>query len=224
MTPSFAIEIHKRLIDYYGVPIWRKPLPALDELISTILSQNTNDKNRDIAYNQLKARFSSWSMVREADTQSIVEAIRPAGLANQKGKRIKAILQKILPVPNKGEANDGETLSFLKTMEVEEARKWLLQFNGVGPKTAAIVLLFSLGMPAFPVDTHIYRVSGRLGLRPKELNVEQTHHYLESLFEKEAYAAVHLNLIYLGRELCKARQVLCEQCPLQDLCDFVKSK
>ena len=111
-------------------------------------------------------------------------------------------------------------LSFLKDMDVEAARAWLMQFNGVGPKTAAIVLCFSLNMPAFPVDTHIYRVSGRLGLRPHQLTVEQAHPYLEGLFPPETYYAAHLNLIRLGREVCAARKPKCWICPVRELCEF----
>jgi endonuclease-3 len=107
---------------------------------------------------------------------------------------------------------------------VEEARAWLLQFNGVGPKTASIVLLFSLNMPAFPVDTHIYRVTGRLGLRPKKMDLVRAHQHLESLFPPEAYYSAHLNIIHLGREICKARKPNCPICPLQNVCVYFKEE
>jgi endonuclease-3 len=209
-----AIEINKTLIDAFGEPIWRTPLPAIDELVSTILSQNTNDVNRDRGFNALRAKFPTWEDVREANAQDVIEAIRPAGLANQKGPRIQQVLRAI--TEERGTLN----LDFLTDLPLEEAREWLTKFNGVGPKTAAIVLCFSLNMPAFPVDTHIYRVSGRIGLRPEKMTVEQAHPYLESVFPPETYYAAHLNLIRLGREVCGARKPNCPQCPIIKLCDY----
>jgi endonuclease III len=111
-------------------------------------------------------------------------------------------------------------LDFLAGLPVEEARAWLTRFKGVGPKTAAIVLCFSLNKPAFPVDTHIYRVTGRIGLRPPKMTVERAHPYLEALFPPEAYYAGHLNLIRLGREICQARKPLCYKCPIEKLCEY----
>jgi len=209
-----ALKIHERLLEFYGEPIWRNPLPAIDELVSTILSQNTNDINRDRAFNALRARFSTWEEVREANVSDVVEAIRPSGLANQKGPRIQQVLRSIT------EERGSLDLSFLKDLTVEEARNWLTRFNGVGPKTAAIVLCFSLDMPAFPVDTHVYRVTGRIGLRPEKMTVEQAHPHLESLFLPETYYAAHLNIIRLGREICQARRPRCEECPIRNLCDY----
>ncbi len=209
-----ALEIYQRLADFYGHPDWRNPLPPLDELVSTILSQNTNDANRDRAFESLKDKFSSWEEVRDADPDKVLEAIRTAGLANQKGPRIQNILKEI--TDQRGSLD----LSFLSDMSTEDAREWLLQFKGVGPKTAAIVLQFSLGKPAFPVDTHIYRVTGRLGLRPAKMNADQAHHYLAELLPEETYYDIHLNLIRLGREICHARKPNCPDCPLQDICDY----
>ena len=209
-----ALKIHERLLEFYGEPIWRNPLPPIDELISTILSQNTNDINRDRAFNALRARFSTWEQVRDANVSDVVEAIRPSGLANQKGPRIQQVLRSIT------EERGSLDLSFLKDLTVEEARNWLTRFNGVGPKTAAIVLCFSLDMPAFPVDTHVYRVTGRIGLRPEKMTVEQAHPHLESLFPPETYYAAHLNIIRLGREICQARRPRCEECPIIKLCDY----
>jgi endonuclease-3 len=209
-----ALNIHEQLLGFYGEPIWRNPLPAIDELVSTILSQNTNDINRDRAFNALRARFGTWEEVRDAATMDVINAIRPAGLANQKGPRIQQVLKSIT------EERGNLDLSFLASLTVEEARTWLTKFNGVGPKTAAIVLCFSLGMPAFPVDTHVYRVTGRIGLRPEKMTVEQAHPHLESLFPPETYYAAHLNVIRLGREICTARRPFCEKCPIITLCDF----
>ncbi|MDI6693581.1 MAG: endonuclease III [Anaerolineales bacterium] len=218
MKPSErARMIHQRLLAFYGKPEWRNPLPPLDELVSTILSQNTNDGNRDRAFHALRARFPTWEAVRDADPDEVVQAIRPAGLANRKGPRIQTVLKEIT-------AQRGElSLDFLSDIPTTEARQWLMQFKGVGPKTAAIVLLFSLGKPAFPVDTHIYRVSGRLGLRPSSMSADQAHDYLEQLFPPEAYYAAHLNIIRLGREICQARRPNCPVCPLQELCDYYQN-
>jgi endonuclease-3 len=208
-----AMEIHRRLIAFYGEPTWRDPLPALDELVSTILSQNTNDANRDRAFHALRARFATWEAVRDAAPVEVIEAIRPAGLANQKGPRIQAVLRQITEERGRLE------IDFLADIPLEEARAWLTHFHGVGPKTAAIVLLFALGRPAFPVDTHIYRVSRRLGLRPAHLTADQAHPYLEALFPPQTYFPAHLNLIRLGREICQARRPHCAVCPLQNICD-----
>ena len=209
-----AIKIHRTLLDAFGEPIWRNPLPAIDELVSTILSQNTNDLNRDRAFNSLRAKFPTWEAVRDAKEEDVINAIRPAGLANQKGPRMQQVLRAIT------EERGSLHLDFLADLPIEEARTWLTKFNGVGPKTAAIVLCFSLNMPAFPVDTHIYRVTGRLGLRPDKMTVEQAHPYLESIFPPETYYAAHLNIIRLGREVCKARKPLCPRCPINKLCEF----
>jgi len=212
-----ALVIHNRLMVLYGAPEWRLALSAIDELVSTILSQNTNDKNRDVAFIALKQSFPDWEDVLTADPQAVIEVIRPAGLANQKGPRIQAVLQQI-----KAERGSLD-LSFLKDVPIEKAMDWLTGFKGVGPKTASIVLLFSLGIPAFPVDTHIYRVSGRLGLRPEKMTVEQAHPHLAALFPPDEYGPVHLNLIRLGREICHARKPNCAACPLTDVCDFYRT-
>ncbi|HNB40458.1 MAG TPA: endonuclease III [Anaerolineales bacterium] len=209
-----ALQIHETLLKVFGEPIWRNPLPAIDELVSTILSQNTNDVNRDRAFEALRAKFPTWEAVRDAKEKDVVEAIKPAGLANQKGPRIQQVLKAI--TEERGELN----LQFLADMPIEDARNWLTKFNGVGPKTAAIVLCFSLNRPAFPVDTHVYRVTGRIGLRPEKMTVEQAHSHLESIFPPETYYAAHLNIIRLGREVCNARKPMCPQCPVKHLCDF----
>lgn len=215
---QLALSVQQRLIEFFGEPTWRNPLPALDELVSTILSQNTNDTNRDRAYQALRLRFPTWEAVRDAETGAIIEAIRPAGLANQKGPRIQQVLREI--TAERGALN----LDFLGQLPPDQAREWLEKFKGVGPKTAAIVLLFSLGKPAFPVDTHIYRVTGRLGLRPEKMTVEQAHAHLAGLFPPQAYYAAHLNIIRLGREICQARKPNCPACPLNDSCLFYQSQ
>ncbi len=209
-----AERVHEALLQAFGEPTWRNPLPAIDELVSTILSQNTNDLNRDRAFKALRQRFPTWEGVRDARKSDVIAAIRVAGLANQKGPRIQHVLKEI-------SAERGSLdLGFLQDLPLEEAREWLLKFNGVGPKTAAIVLLFSLGRPSFPVDTHIYRVTGRIGLRPDKMTVERTHEHLEKLLPPSAYYAAHLNLIRLGREVCHARKPDCPACPIRSLCRY----
>jgi endonuclease-3 len=212
-----AIEVYQRLMQEYGPPKWREPLPPLDELISTILSQNTNDVNRDRAFQDLKHRFPNWESVRDAPPLDVIETIRSAGLANRKGPRIQAILKAI--TEERGDLD----LEFLRNCQPEKVNKWLMQFKGVGPKTAAIVMQFSLDMPAFPVDTHIYRLSGRLALRDPKATAEATHAILADLFPPETYYAAHLNLIRHGREVCHARNPACEICVLQDLCEYYKN-
>jgi len=214
---SRALAVHQSLLKRYGQPQWRNHLPPLDELVSTILSQNTNDLNRDRAYEALRRQFPTWEQVRDAPTGEVIQAIRLAGLANQKGPRIQQVLREI--TLQRGSLS----LDFLNDLSPAEASAWLRSFKGVGPKTAAIVLLFSLGKPAFPVDTHIYRVSGRIGLRPTKINAEQAHDHLAELLPPETYYAAHLNLIRLGREVCQARRPNCPICPLQDLCDYYAS-
>jgi len=209
-----ARVIYKILESIYGTPEWREPLSAVDELVSTILSQNTNDANRDRAYHNLRAKLPTWDSVRDATPEEVIEAVRVAGLANQKGPRIQSILKQI-------SAERGDlSLDFLRDMEKDEASDWLKQHKGVGPKTAAIVLQFSLGIPAFPVDTHIYRVTGRTGIRPGKLDVERTHPWMEQLFNPEQYGPGHLNFIKLGREICHARKPECPICPINHLCDY----
>ena len=211
-TAEFARLVADRLMDAYGEPLWRNPLPAIDELVSTILSQNTNDVNRDKAFFALVDKYPDWNSVRTAPEAEVIDCIRISGLANQKGPRIQKVLQQIQ------DERGNLDLNFLREMPIDDAKSWLTKFNGVGPKTAAIVLCFSLGIPAFPVDTHIYRVTGRLGLRPEKMNVEDAHTHLESLFDPSLYYSAHLNIIRLGRETCAARKPNCPNCPLIDIC------
>lgn len=194
--------------------MWRDPMSPVDELVSTILSQNTNDSNRDRAFQALRRHFPTWEQVRDAPEPDVIAAIRPAGLANQKGPRIQQVLKAI--TAERGALD----LGFLQDLSVEDAKAWLLKFKGVGPKTASIVLQFSLGKPAFPVDTHIHRVSGRLGLRPEKMSADGSHTHLAALLPPETYFAAHLNIIRLGREICHARRPDCPVCPLQDLCRY----
>ena len=211
-----ALQIRTTLIDNYGHPVWRNPLSPLDELVSTILSQNTNDVNRDRAFDSLIKSFPDWESVRDAPQDEVIAAIRIAGLANQKGPRIQKVLSQI--------TNEcGElSIDFLADMSAEDAKSWLMRFKGVGPKTAAIVLLFSLDQHAFPVDTHVYRVSGRLGLLPDKMSVDAAHTHLEHVFLEQHYYDVHLNIIRLGREVCHARKPKCPICPVRQHCSYWK--
>jgi endonuclease-3 len=213
---ALALEVHERLVGEYGEPIWdnQKEKDPVGELVNTILSQNTNDHNRDIAYNRLRERFPNWQEVRDAPTQALIEAVRPAGLAPTKAPRIQEALATITEHQGK------ISLAFLRDMPLEEARQWLLGLNGVGPKTAAIVLLFSLGRPAFPVDTHVHRVTRRLGLIPPSTSREKAHELIEKHVPETHYYPFHLNLIRHGREVCSARSPQCDLCVLQDICAY----
>lgn len=208
------VQVQERLRHRFGTPTWHVKLPAVDELVCTILSQNTNDINRDKAFQALKERYPDWEAVRDADPAELQSVIRIAGLANQKGPNIQAALRDI--TEERGKID----LDWLKEKDPEEARKWLVKLRGVGPKTAAIVMVFALGMPAFPVDTHIYRVTGRIGLRPRNLDISKTHAYMEEIADPEDFGSLHLNLINLGREICQARKPKCPICPIIDLCQY----
>ncbi len=209
-----ALAVHRRLVERYGESPHRPHLEPLAELVSTILSQNTNDRNRDLAFAQLRQRFPTWEAVRDAPPEEVIAAIRPAGLAPSKGPRIQAALRRIT------EERGTLSLDFLADLPLEQAHAWLTSLQGVGPKTAAIVLLFAFGRPVFPVDTHIHRVSRRLGLIPPTTSREQAHNHLATLFSPETYRTVHLNLIRHGRETCSARRPACNRCLLNDLCPY----
>ena len=211
---SKALTVHQLLIEEYGQREWRPRLDPLSELIFTILSQNTSDVNRDRAWMRLKDRFPTWESVLAADAAELAEAIRPGGLANVKAPRIQETLRVIK------RARGEFTLDFLAEMEVDEAKRWLTSLNGVGPKTAAIVLIFSLGKPAFPVDTHVHRVSQRLGLIGPKTSREKAHDVLEELLPSEIYYTFHLNLIAHGREVCKSQRPRCATCVLREHCDY----
>jgi endonuclease-3 len=217
-TTELAAMVHQLLLEAFGAPVWRPHLPPVDELVSTILSQNTNDRNRDLAFDNMKAIFPGWEDVRDAPIDKLEESIKIAGLSRQKASAIQNALRKITDERGKIE------LEFLRTKSNSEALNWLKELKGVGPKTAAIVLLFSLNKPAFPVDTHVHRVTGRLGLRPDKMNPEKAHTFLAEQFLPETYYPVHLNLIRLGREICKARRPICQDCPLKSICRYYGQK
>lgn len=211
-----ALRIHERLLAEYGDRPWH-PHEPLDTLVRTILSQNTNDVNRDRAFERMRARFPTWEAVRDASLSDLVEAVRPAGLAPIKAPRIQEALRRIT------DAQGCISLDFLADMPLEEARRWLLSLPGIGPKTAAIVLLFAFGRPAFPVDTHIHRVARRLGLIPPRVSREDAHRILEAILPPDTYYSFHLNLIAHGRAICQARLPRCESCVLRDDCTYYAS-
>ena len=197
----------------YGSPDWSRGQDGMDELISCILSQSTNDTNRDRAFARLKAAFADWEAVRYAQLDALVEAIRPAGLANQKAPRIQDALAVIF-------AEAGEySIDFLNERSLDEAKAWLCSLRGVGPKTAAIVLCFAYNRPAFPVDTHIYRVCKRIGFIPEKLSANDAHPVMEAIAPPEAYYPFHIQLIQHGRDTCHARKPACERCPIAQVCD-----
>ena len=207
-------EIERRLEVMYGPRMLTASDDPVSGLVGTILSQNTSDVNTNRTYASLRNDFPTWQEVIDADTDDVREAIRMGGLSNIKAPRIQAALQSI--IDRCGELD----LDFLKDMSDEEAMTWLTDLKGIGPKTAACVLLFSLGMPAMPVDTHVARVMTRLGVLPDRTSSITKQRILESLIGPDAdrVYAVHVETITHGRETCKARRPLCEQCDLASLC------
>ena len=202
------------LVDNYGRPEWKQSLPPVDELVCTILSQSTSDINRDKGFTALTERFPDWQTVMDAPEDQVIDAIRPAGLANQKGPRIQAALRTI------HEQQGTIELDFLDDMTLPAAKSWLTRLKGVGPKTAAILLLFTFGRPAFPVDTHVHRITRRVGLIGPRVTAAKAHDILEEMGDSETFYPFHINLIRHGREICLARNPKCAVCPLRDDCDY----
>jgi endonuclease-3 len=217
VDPARALDIHRRLDALYGP----RPQPPggdpLDELIGTILSQNTSDINSGRAYSRLRECFPTWRAVLEAPTNEVYAAIRQAGLGAIKAPRIQHTLAEILE--RRGEIS----LDFLHALPSAEARAWLLSIPGIGPKTAACVLLFALERPALPVDTHVHRLSRRLGLIGPRISAERAHDLLEAALPPEAVYAFHVNMIRHGRLVCHAQRPACEQCALREVCDYYKN-
>lgn len=200
----------------YGPRTWRSHGDPLGELVATVLSQHTSDINTARAYRSLRERFPSWAAVRDAPTADVADAIRSGGLAEVKAPRIQRILAEL----SVGDADP--CLPDLASIPLPDARGVLLGLPGVGPKTAACVLLFALGRPALPVDTHVHRVALRLGLIPPGTSAERAHLVLEDLVgaDRDRVYAFHLNAIAHGRAVCLARAPRCGVCPLQECCDF----
>jgi endonuclease-3 len=206
--------IRDRLRAYYGRPRNEPHQAPLDELVLTVLSQNTNDRNRDVAYTRLRARFPDWDSVARAPVEEIEEAIRPGGISKVKSRRIKSMLGAI------AEESGTLDLETLATARRDDAIAFLERLPGVGRKTAACVLLFSFDRPELPVDTHVYRVSSRLGLiRPKASFLE-AHETLRAIVDPDDVYEVHVNMLRHGRRICTARNPQCERCPLLELCPY----
>jgi len=210
-----ALRVHGLLLDHYGQPTLKSRRDPLSELVVTILSQNTSDLNSGRAYASLRGRFATWPEVLAAGEGELAQAIRIGGLAKIKAARIQQILGRLV-----GERGSLD-LDFLAEMPVAQARRYLTSLPGVGPKTAACVLLFSLHKPALPVDTHVLRVTRRVGLVPPKTTAERANPLLEDLLPQEAYYPFHLNVIRHGRTLCKPSRPGCAECPLAPECDHL---
>ena len=205
-------EVMEVLGGEYGPVEWAPRYDPASELVSTILSQHTSDVNSHRAFASLMDRFGSLDAVADAPAEEIEESIRMGGLAKVKAPRIKEVLQRVR------EMVGNYDLSFLAEMPLPEAKAWLMDLPGIGPKTAAIILCFSLGMPAMPVDTHIYRVSKRLGLIGRKVSAEAAHDILEPMVPPEDVFAFHVYLIQHGRAVCKAQRPRCQRCVLASGC------
>jgi endonuclease-3 len=200
--------IRDRLREAYGRPVPRPHGAPIDELVLTVLSQNTNDRNRDVAYTRLRERFPSWPAVRDASEEAVEEAIRPGGISRVKARRIREILR----------ALDDDDLSWLAAAPLSEARDYLCSLPGVGRKTAACVLLFSYGRPDVPVDTHVFRVGTRLGLFRPRASLEEAHDEMLRIVDPDDSFEAHVSLLRLGRRICVAGTPRCAACPLARIC------
>ena len=209
ISPERIIE---ELSALYGIFEQTPRYNALDELIFTVLTQHTSDLNAERAFDRLRETIPTWEEVMVADQQSIADSIFHGGMSNQKSKRIKDILAAIL------DRHGALEIDFLREYSLEVARDWLMELPGVGPKTAAVVMSFALGMPAFPVDTHIHRVSKRLGLIDEKTTADAAHAIMEGKVPPELRFQLHMQLITHGRQICKARRPLCGECSLSVGC------
>lgn len=212
-----AERVCDTLVEEYGDAIHLRKLPPIDELVLTILSQHTTDVTSERAYDRLKSIYPSWNDVMDAPKEELAQVISVCGLFNLKAKRIKATLSEIQ------ERVGALDLSHLEDMELEEAKKWLTSLHGVGPKTAAIVLLFSFGRPALPVDTHVHRVTKRLGLIDEKTTREKAHPLLEAIIPKRCVYSLNYNLVRHGRRICRAQRPLCPECSLRRSCDYYRT-
>lgn len=205
-------EILERLEKFYGPRPWFARNEPLAELIQTVLAQHTSDLNAERSFQEMWRRFGSWEAIAQAEMGALLQAIQSGGLARQKAPRIKAILQEIY-------ARRGEyDLVFLKLLPQQEALAWLTSLHGVGPKTARCVLLFALGFPCIPVDTHVHRVARRLGLIGPKTTADHAHDILEGMVTLDDAYRFHVHLIEHGRTICKALRPQCSICPLQEGC------
>lgn len=205
--------LHDRLVEVYGTPRSRRQLDPMDELVLTILSQNTSDTNRDRAWERLKSRFPDWAAVEAAPLADVEEALRPGGLHRVKATRIRETLARVR------QQHGGYDLSHLDDMDIEEARTELSAIKGIGAKSANCILLFSLGRPAFPVDTHVYRVLHRIGVH-KARDLAAANLELRDAVPDGTHFVLHMNVIRHGREVCHARKPNCPGCAVNDLCGY----
>ena len=208
-APRRMRAIRDRLRLVYGRPVAPPHGRGVEELILTVLSQSTNDRNRDVAYLRLTGRFPAWEAVRDAPLEEVEAAIQPGGLHRQKSVRIQEILRALPDPPD---------LSFLAELPVEEARAYLTALPGVGRKTAACVLLFAFGLPDVPVDTHVSRVGTRLGLFRPGAPFEELHDDMLAFTRPGEELELHVNLLRHGRRTCHARRPACEDCALRRMC------
>jgi len=206
--------VNRRLVDSLGLPMRRPHRCPLDELILTILSQNTTDINSLAAFERLRSRFPDWELLLSADYREVLSAIKTAGLGPTKARRILDLLPQIK------QKDPSLTMSFLCSMSLDEGYEFLTAIRGVGTKTAACVLLFACGKPAFPVDTHVFRVAKRIGLDRASPTREKMQSFFEEVVPERDRYNLHTNLVRLGRKLCHARAPKCEQCFLTDVCDY----
>lgn len=215
-TDARLRTVETALDHWYGPHRWRLHRAPLDELVMTVLSQHTSDRNTESAFASLRARFSSWDDIRLAPTEEVATAIRSGGLAAIKAPRIQAILERI--IIERGTLD----LDHVGVLPLDAAKRWLVSLPGVGPKTAACVLLFSFGRPVLPVDTHVHRVSRRLGLIDSGVSAERAQELLEARLggDRDRVYAFHLNQIAHGRAICRARVPRCEGCCLAGCCDY----
>lgn len=213
-----ASTVLELLDDAYGPAEWIPSGKPVDELVATILSQNTSDTNTKRAFEALTRRFPTWQAVKDAPTSEVAGAIRAGGLADQKAPRIQKVLGQILDDSN--EDQNHRFLQRLQALSLSDAMNWLTSFSGVGPKTAACVLLFAAGMPALPVDTHVYRVSKRLGLIGSGVDAVRAHEVLRSRIQPEDAYRFHVHMINHGRTVCRARNPRCDTCTLASICPY----
>ncbi len=208
----------QNLENTFGEPKLNAKSDPVAMLIKIILSQATSDVNSHRTFQNLKSEFRTWNKLLTADENEIADAIRLGGLANQKAKVIKELLTQIK------QTHGSLSLKFLDKMPDEAARDYLLQFRGIGPKTVACTLLFALHKEVFPLDTHIFRIFKRMGVLPEKITDAKAHKILDELVPTGKFYSLHVNLIRLGKQICRPREPLCEQCPLIEYCDYGMSQ